>query len=293
MKKTLPVLFLLAALLLTACGGEDAPATTPKGSGGSGGSNVRTTAPASKNVTTPAPAGTSGVQTTGGTDGTDGTGSTGGDPSEPLFTADDASVFIAKGTADIDGVKDESWNNAQSVTLDQVKKDSPSPDTVVKASAMWDENAIYFLFEITDAQIFSGGSAGDYNNDGIYLYISEDPNAFVSKFEEYGYGVYQFALISKELEMLPRYGADSGEDLKAETAYSATDDGMIIEFKYTFSYAEYKDGTFILLDYQYNDCESSGKRMGAMSWYNGTDGDASTMGMAIAMLVDTLPEGVK
>ncbi len=205
-----------------------------------------------------------------------------GDPDD---WTDITNLFIPYGSVTVDGVKDEAWANAATVTLDQVKKDTPNADTVVSASALWDENGLHFLFEITDSDIYQSGAVGDYNNDGIYLYVSEDPESFVSSFDAFANGVYQFALINKDLEMLPRKGIDTTVDIKPQSAYTITETGMIIEFSYTPYYTPVVAGNFLLIDYQYNDCTSSGTRSGGMGWYNGTDTNASPSMWGIAKLL--------
>ena len=200
-------------------------------------------------------------------------------------------LYIPYGTATVDGTKDDSWANAATVTLDKVKKDSPAADTVVSASVMWNEEGLFFLFEITDSDIHFGSEVGGYQNDGIYLYVSEDHNAAISSFDEFGSGIYQFALINKDLEMLPRKGADTTTNLNTESAYTMTDTGMIIEFRYKPVINPVAAGNYLLLDYQYNDCgAANGGRKGGMGWYNGTDTNADTMLWAVVKL---LGEGEK
>ena len=194
-------------------------------------------------------------------------------------------LYIPYGTATIDGTKDESWANAATVTLDKVKKDSPAADTAVSASVMWNEEGLFFLFEITDSEIYQGGAVGDYNNDGIYLYVSEDPEAFTSAFDQFGSGIYQFALINEELEMLPRYGGDGVSNLGIQRAYKMTDTGMIIEFCYKPLNNPVEAGNFLLLDYQYNDAGTNGSRKGGMGWYNGTDTNADVTLWAVVKLL--------
>lgn len=194
-------------------------------------------------------------------------------------------LYIPYGTATVDGTKDESWANAATVTLDKVKKDSPAADTVVEASVMWNEEGLVFLFEITDSDIHFGSEVGGYQNDGIYLYVSEDYNAATNEFSQFGSGIYQFALINKDLEMLPRYGGDGVSNLNTQSAYTITDTGMIIEFSYKPLNNPVDAGNYLLLDYQYNDCGSSGTRKGGMGWYNGTDTNAQTMLWAVVKLL--------
>ncbi|MBQ8289129.1 MAG: hypothetical protein IJX76_10285 [Clostridia bacterium] len=272
MKKKLTALVLLASLLFatTACASDAADETSAAD-------------------TTPAQQTTTAKQTTTLTPPVVVPPETNGEEDD---WTDISEMFIPYGSATVDGTKDESWANAATVSLDLVKKDKPNEDTVVEASAMWDENGLYFLFEITDSDIYTGGSVGDYNNDGIYVYVSEDPLAYWTSFEAFAGGTYQFALIDNGLEMLPRHG-DTTVNLNAKTAYTRTETGMIIEFSYVPYHTPVAAGNFLLMDFQYNDCTSSGTRSGGMGWYNGSDTNADTSLWAVVKLLaqgETAPE---
>lgn len=206
-----------------------------------------------------------------------------GDDDDDDWT-DICELFIPYGTAVVDGVMDDAWANVTPVSLDLIKKDSPCEDTVVEARVMWDENRLYFLFEVTDSDIYTGGAVGDYRNDGIYLYISEDPMAYWKSFESFAGGTYQFALITDGQEMIPRHG-DKTVNLEAQTAYTRTDTGMIIEFSYVPYHTPPAAGNFLLMDFQYNDCTSAGTRAGGMGWYNGTDTNSDTDLWAVVKLL--------
>ncbi|MBQ7354308.1 MAG: hypothetical protein IJW62_02170 [Clostridia bacterium] len=264
MKQKLLALVLMASLLFaaTACGSSDTADTTTEPA-----PDTTTTAP---KTTTQAPPP---IIPLPGTE----------DETEDDWT-DITELFIPYGTATVDGTKDEAWANAATVSLDLTKKDTPNADTYVEASAMWDENRLYFLFEITDSDIYTGGTLGDYNNDSAYLYISEDPLAYWTSFEAFAGGTYQFALIADELEMIPRHG-DKTVNLDAQTAYTRTETGMIIEFSYVPYHTPPAAGNFLLMDFQYNDSSSSGTRSGALGWYNGSDENARTDNWAVVKLL--------
>lgn len=201
-------------------------------------------------------------------------------------------LFIPYGTAVVDGTKDDVWNSAATVSLDLVKKDTPNADTVVEASVLWDENRLYFLFEITDSDIYTGSTLGDWNNDGAYLYISEDPLAYWTTFEAFAGGTYQFALIADDQELIPRHG-DTTVNLNHQSAYTRTETGMIIEFSYVPYHTPPAAGNFLLMDFQYNDCTSSGTRSGGMGWFNGSDNNSITDLWAVVKLLgkgETAPE---
>lgn len=272
MKKTITALLLLAALLLTAvsCGGADEPADT----------NATTTTPA---ATTTAP--TDPDPDEGEDEPAETTTAPEEEDDEPLVITPD--LYVPYGSATVDGTIDDSWANAATVTLDAIKTGTPAEDTVVKASMMWDANGLYFLFDITDSDIFQGGTAGDFNNDSIYLYIAEGDDKIVSSFSSFFGGIYQFALINKDLEMMPRRG-QGGELQNVQSAYTVTDTGIVMEFSYTPSAVPVEAGNRLLVDYQYNDSGATGARKGGKGWYNVTDGneDSSLWG-----LVELLAEG--
>lgn len=245
MKKLLTIALTLALLLTAAsCGSADS-------------TNSDTTTGTDTTTTTPTTSATPNIQTP--------------ETNEPEDDLTDfCNLFIPYGNATVDGVKDDSWSNAATVPVDKVKKDSPAADTVVNASVMWDENGLYFLFEITDSDIFTAGALGDFNNDGIYLYVSEDENSSISNLSDFYNGVYQFALSSADNEILPRKG-NAAEVSNAISAYTLTDTGMIIEFSYTPTVEPNAAGNFLAMDFQYNDSGASGVRKGNLGWYNGTD----------------------
>lgn len=295
MKKTLltvlsVVLALVVALSLCACdngSGDVAETPAPSATASTKPSATATVKPTVPPATT-APATTAPATTDATT--TEGPSATTNATETPTPTATpfvpQGDVFAAKGKATIDGKIDAAWSKTETVELNEVKKDSPKEDTVVKASMMWDEAGFYFLFEIKDSAISQTSGVGDYQNDGIYLYISEEMQDDAGAFGDFMDGTYQFALISEELELLPRYGlSDDVEDYEA--AYQITEDGMIIEFFYKPEFAVLEVGTQMYLDYQYNDC-ANGSRAGAMGWYNDTDDNAFPDMWGVVQLVESI-----
>ena len=138
---------------------------------------------------------------------------------------------------------------------------------------MWDENGFYFYIEIEDDTVIQDGALGDWKQDSFYLYTAEDMDYAdtVTASGQFANGVYQFALINSDLEMLPRYG----DEAACQSAYKTTDKGFVIEFSYTPT-DEMKDdvltaGHIMYVDFQYNDCNVSGTRDGAWGYYNASD----------------------
>lgn len=248
--------------------------------------STATKAPATTAPATTAPA-TTDATTTANTTSSSGAETAAKPTDEPEDDLYDTDYKAVSGKAVIDGKIDDAWNNAETVTLDYIKKvDRDESDALIDARMMWDKDGFYFLFEITDEEISQENGVGDYQNDGIYIYISEDLQEGTGAFTDFTDGTYQFALISDALEMLPRYGnADEVEN--CTSAYKITDTGMVIEFFYQPAYAELAVGTQMFLDFQYNDC-SGGSRLCAFGWYNDSDSNALTDLWGVVKLVETV-----
>ena len=198
----------------------------------------------------------------------------------------DPNVYLAYGTPSaIDGVKDEAWDKAMPITLDHVMKDAP--EATVTAYQLWDENKLYFFFDIIDADVAQDSTEGDWHNDGIYLYISELCSFDASGFDNYvNYeGLYQFAIINETLTMLPRKGAADFTEDDYSCQVNFTETGITIEFAYTPKYLKLEAGQQLCIDYQYNDCTAEGVRIGCLSWFRTTDGDTSPVNFGIGELL--------
>lgn len=66
-------------------------------------------------------------------------------------------INAIKGTAVIDGVIDEAWNKAEIHYLDKVGgSNDTTPDPIARFRTMWDENYVYFLFEVYDETTIGG-----------------------------------------------------------------------------------------------------------------------------------------
>lgn len=256
MKKIIAMLLLAAVVLsFAACAGED--------DGKAGGTDgAKTTTPAVTTTRDPGPPPVT-------------------DPSTEFYN----DFWIVYGSADIDGVKGSEWDNAIPFNVDISIKDNPSPATVVTAYVMWDETSLYFFFEIIDADISQDKGVGDYNNDGIYLYISETADETASDMGTYNNGNYQFALINDELSDVPRRGdRDLSADEDYELKFLTTDNGYNIEFKYTPKNTTLEANHLMFLEIQYNDC-SNGSRLGVYKWYGTSDGEAAMRNFAWVALL--------
>ncbi|MCR5683038.1 MAG: hypothetical protein K6G29_11375, partial [Clostridiales bacterium] len=190
-------------------------------------------------------------------------------------------MTIATGTPKIDGAIDDVWATADRQQLGyckagDLKVDAYTlPDTCsVYASALYDNTALYFLFEITDDEFAFESSVGDWKNDSIYLYIDEIGDGDPTWTDQQA----QIALIPEDgWEMIPRKGVAPADYELAYTFPTATT--CVIEFKYVPRILELKEGVEFTLDFQYNDSIPGGTRDYCLGWSDETDDAANNSGI--------------
>jgi hypothetical protein len=181
-------------------------------------------------------------------------------------------MTVKKATVTVDGKIDKAWAYADRQELTYIKNKVAKPeDSSAFFSALWNKNTMYFLFEITDNDPSFNSTAGDWKNDGIYLYLEE----LGLGGKVFGEGQYQFAIIPKEgFSQIPRRG-DAAAMGAFEYAYTETENGYIIEASYTFAKITLKAGDEIKADVQYNDCNAKKERTHNFGWSDETDAAVS------------------
>ncbi len=185
-------------------------------------------------------------------------------------------MTVAYGTAKIDGVIDDVWAAADRQQLGyckagdlKVNTSTLPEDCTVYASMLYDDTALYFLFEITDNEFAFESSVGDWKNDSIYLYVDEIGDGDPTWTDQQA----QIALIPEDgWEMIPRKGATPAD---YELAYDfPTATTCVMEFKYVPRVLALKEGTEFTVDFQYNDSVPGAIREYCLGWSDETD-DAS------------------
>ncbi len=191
-------------------------------------------------------------------------------------SAENKDLTVAKGTPAIDGEIDEVWSTTPQVQLGYLKAgdkkgDGTLPETsAAYARVLWDEEALYFLFEVMDDDFSFFSTEGDWKNDSIYLYIDELENLCATWVD----GQNQIALVpEEELSMVPRKGtAPASYDFK----YSfPAENYCVMEFKYVPALLEAGDlaeGFEFMADFQYNDADDMATRPYCFGWCDENDG---------------------
>lgn len=190
-------------------------------------------------------------------------------------SADNKELTVAKGTPTIDGEIDEVWSTTPQVQLGYLKAgdlkgDGTLPETsAAYARVLWDENALYFLFEVVDDDWSIYSDVGDWKNDSIYLYIDELESCTATWVD----GQSQIALVPEDdWSMVPRKGTAPAS---YEMAYSYPSDNLcVIEFKYVPALLEPGDlaeGFEFMADFQYNDADDMVTRPYCFGWCDEND----------------------
>ncbi len=186
-----------------------------------------------------------------------------------------------KGTPIIDGTVDDVWAAAPKAQLTHLKAgdlkaEGELPDTCsAYARVMWDETALYFLFDVYDDDFAFDSSQGDWKNDSIYVYIDE----LKSGDALFSAGQSQIALIPADgLSLVPRKGSSP---IDYETAWSFPEENhCVIEFKYVPDYleeADLKEGFTFPADFQYNDADEFISRPYCLGWSDEDDSATSNI----------------
>lgn len=143
-----------------------------------------------------------------------------------------ASWNAGKGTAVVDGIKDEAYAGAQEMKMDAVS-DGEADGTAASAWAVYDAEAIYFFVEVQDSEL-DDANANVYEKDSVEF-----------RFENSG-------------QLMQAYAVSETYDgtIASEVKVLKTDVGYNVEFKVPYATVE---GGSVLFTLQVN-CASGGKR---------------------------------
>lgn len=171
------------------------------------------------------------------------------------------SLDAAYGTPVIDGVVDDLWKKANRQKLQYVSGGANMHEKrrtcSAYVSAMWDEEALYFLIEaIDDDFVFSADGA----NDSVSVYLDE-ADLFGETWKD---GQTLLSIVPEEgARVLVREG-EAGEG--SRIAYSLVESTRYIEIKYVPTQFELKRGRQILADFKYNDYNADGVLEYCLAW---------------------------
>lgn len=171
------------------------------------------------------------------------------------------------GTPVIDGKADDIWEKTVSNKISIPAHGDHGASGEFKA--MWDENNLYILADVTDENLDDSAQA-DHEQDSVEMFINE----LHTKLDGYEAGDAQYRVNYKNKQSFGN-GQPDRENFKTEV--SITDKGYIVEAALPLKQINGKNGTVIGFDIQINDSHASGARDYILKWSDPSDNTWSTL----------------
>ena len=170
----------------------------------------------------------------------------------------------------LDGTMDEIWKSAPPYPLGNLMVEPPAgaPKPAAEYRALWDENNLYLLVEVTDSILRSEPDKDYYDSDGLEIYI----DATNGKGAEFGDTDYAYDVAWDKTA--PRM-KESKHDRTNDVQYVVrrTDKGYCAAMSFPWSTLGTKPaaGAKIGLDVQVNDNQGHGHREAKIAWHDQDD----------------------
>ncbi|MFG3339614.1 endo-1,4-beta-xylanase [Glycomyces sp. NPDC048151] len=187
-------------------------------------------------------------------------------PEEPDPEYARVQVPLAKDAPVIDGRKDKAWKKASTVAT-EVRVEGSAEGAKADVSLMWDDAAIYALFEVTDAQL-DATSANAWEQDSVEVFL----NPGNTKSGGYGDADGQYRVNFANVVSLGGNGPESGA---ITSAVKVTSTGYTVEIAIALGEGDGVVGAEHGLELQVNDA-AEGARTAVHTWYDPTGQSWST-----------------
>lgn len=194
------------------------------------------------------------------------------------FTQDESSKYfakvlrkpfaeISKGTVKVDGVMDNAWKSAVTIPL-EIALGAKAKAT---AKALWDEENLYVYYEVEDAVLNADAEAA-HEKDSIETFIDENNG----KTDAYEADDKQYRVNYKNEQSF------NGQKCTKENVTSVakqTKNGYVVEAAFKWTDIKPAEGSLVGLEFQVNDADATGKRIGTLSWYDESGNGWSSPGV--------------
>jgi len=180
-----------------------------------------------------------------------------------------AVVIQAAKSLVIDGNEDNVWSAVHQYKIAKalyMPVSSPN-DLSAGYKAMWDQNNLYLLVDVTDEKLIND-SEEHYQDDCVEVFIDADN----SKTASYGEKDYAFRFAWDKTKPIMQEGAHNRTE-GVEYSIVTKNNGYCVEIKFPWATLGTKPvaGTKIGLDVHVNDDDDGGDRDSKITWYDGTD----------------------
>ncbi|MGN0351877.1 MAG: endo-1,4-beta-xylanase [Roseburia sp.] len=165
---------------------------------------------------------------------------------------------IPYGTASIDGERDTVWDKAVEIPLTI----NLGAHVSAVAEVLWDEENLYVYAKVKDA-VLNNASGDEYQQDSLEVFIDENNHKSASYEDDDKQ--YRISYVNKQ--------SFNGKKCLEENIKSAAvqqEDGYVIEAAFRWTDMVPYENMEIGLEFQINDADDSGKRVGTLSWNDET-----------------------
>ncbi len=163
-----------------------------------------------------------------------------------------------KATVKIDGEADSEWDKAVAIPLTI----NLGAKVTADAKVLWDDENLYVYATVKDPVLNKDGGEA-YQQDSLEVFIDEN-NA---KTESYDDDDKQYRI---NYENEHSFNGKKCLEENVQSAAKVTGDGYVIEAAFKWTDIKPKKGDRIGLEFQINDADASGARIGTLSWNDET-----------------------
>lgn len=189
-------------------------------------------------------------------------------------------TVIEKGTIQVDGEADELWESVAALPL-SIRTGAATNTASVKT--LWDEENLYVYYEVEDAEV-SVTNANAWEQDSVEIFLDQNN----TKTESYEEDDCQYRISAENVQSFN--GVNCTEE-NIVSAVKATDTGYAVEAAIKWTHITPETGTKIGIEFQINDGQTEGERLGTISWYDQTGNGYANPGVfGTAVLEDDTEE---
>jgi len=164
-------------------------------------------------------------------------------------------MYITKGQALIDGEFDAAWNDAFEVVIGNT---NDNPKASATARLMWDQDFLYVYAHVVDSDL-NKASEQPHEQDSLEVFIDE----INSKADAYNAATKQYRI---NYENEHTFNGEKCTEENEKTVAKKVEDGYIIEGAFRWTETNPKEGEYLGIELQINDADSSGTRIGTLTW---------------------------
>ncbi len=165
---------------------------------------------------------------------------------------------VTKATIKIDGEADSAWDKAVDIPLTINLGSNVTAD----AKILWDDENLYVYATVKDP-VLNKDSGEAYQQDSLEVFIDEN-NA---KTESYDDDDKQYRI---NYENEHSFNGKKCLEENVRSATKVTEDGYVIEAAFKWTDIQPKEGDKVGIEFQINDADESGSRIGTLSWNDET-----------------------